>query len=111
MADMKPRHAAALALVSWYLLAPPVPADNSESIEKSSDLSYPAVVSRACSHSSRSFFHGSLVGFAAARNWSSRSLRSATNSQSCVASVPAAPTSPRSIDYFGPGFSGFGHRA
>jgi hypothetical protein len=24
MADMKPRHAAALALVSWYLLAPPL---------------------------------------------------------------------------------------
>jgi len=43
-------------------------------MEKSSDLSCPAIVSRACSHSSRRFFHGSLVGFAAARNWSSRSL-------------------------------------
>jgi hypothetical protein len=29
-----------------------------------SDLSRPAVVSPACSHTSRSFFHGSLVGFA-----------------------------------------------
>jgi len=50
-----------------------------------------ALVSRACSDSSRSFFHGSLVGFAAARNWSSRSLRSATNWQCCVASVAAVP--------------------
>jgi len=48
-------------------------------------------VSRACSHSSRRFCPGSLVGFSAARNWSLRSLRSATNWQSCVASVPAAP--------------------
>ena len=31
--------------------------------------------------------------------------------QSCVASVPAAPGSPHSIDYFGPGFTGFGHGA
>jgi hypothetical protein len=45
----------------------------------------------------RSFFHGSLVGFAAARNWSSRSLRSATSWQSCIASVLVAPSSSRSI--------------
>jgi hypothetical protein len=45
------------------------------------------------------FFHGSLVGFVAARNWSSRSLRSATSWQSCIASVLAAPSSSRSIAY------------
>jgi hypothetical protein len=72
---------------------------NSGSIEKPSDLSRPAVVSPACSHTSRSFFHGSLVGFAAARNWTSRSLRSATNWQSYIVSVPAALGSPRSIAY------------
>src|ERR1700736_3508543 len=88
-----------------------VPPENLESIEKSGDLPCSLVVSRACSHASRRFFHGSLVGFAAARNWNSRSLRSATNWQSFVASVPAAPGFPRSIDYFGPGFTGFGHRA
>jgi hypothetical protein len=49
--------------------------ENSGSTEKSSDLSCPAVVSRACSHSARCFFHGSLVGFAVAGNWSSRSGR------------------------------------
>jgi hypothetical protein len=38
-----------------------VPAENSESMEKSSDLSCPAVVSRTCSHSARRFFHGSLA--------------------------------------------------
>jgi len=54
-------------------------------------------MSRACSHTSRSFFHGSLCDFVAVRNWNSRSLHSATNSQSCVASVPAAPGSSRSI--------------
>jgi hypothetical protein len=47
-----------------------VPSENSESIEKSSDLSCPAIVLRGCWHSVRSFFHGSLIGFAAARNWS-----------------------------------------
>jgi putative transposase len=35
-----------------------VPTENSESMKKSGDLSCPAVVSRACSHSSQSFFHG-----------------------------------------------------
>jgi hypothetical protein len=44
------------------------------------------------------FFHGSLVGFVAARNWSSR-LRSATSWQSCIASVLVAPSSSRSIAY------------
>jgi hypothetical protein len=60
----------------WLFGAPeiPVSTENSESMQKSSDLSCPAIVSRACSHSSRRFFHGSLVGFAAARNWSSSSL-------------------------------------
>ena len=56
-----------------------VPPENSESMEKATDLSCPAVVSRACSHSAWRFFRGSLVGFAAAWNWSSRSLRFATN--------------------------------
>jgi hypothetical protein len=37
-----------------------------------------------------SFFHGSLVGFATARMLELRSLRSATNWQFCVASVPDA---------------------
>jgi hypothetical protein len=89
----------------------PVPTENSESLEKPSDLSCPAVESRACSHSSWRFFHGSLVGFAAARNWSLRSLRSATNWQSCVANVPAAPGSPRSIAYSGSGSTGSGRGA
>src|SRR5437763_6801 len=62
-------------------------------------------MSRACSHPSRRFFHGSLVGFTVAQNWNSRSLRSATNRQSCVASVPAAPGSLRSIAYSGSGFT------
>jgi hypothetical protein len=62
-----------LNLFWWWV----VPTENSGSIEKSSHLSCPAVVSRACAHSDRSFFHGSLVGFAAARNWSPRSLHSA----------------------------------
>ena len=74
-----------------------VPTENSESMEKSGDLSCPTVVSRPCSHSARSFFHGSLAGFAAARNWSSRSLRSATNWQSCIASVPSTPDSQRRL--------------
>ena len=79
----------------WLFGAPeiPVSTENSESKQKSSDLSCPAIVSRACSHSARRFFHGSLVGFAAAWNWSSRSLRSATNWQSCIASVLVAPSS------------------
>jgi hypothetical protein len=38
------------------------PTENSENIEKSSDLPCPAVVSRGCSHTSRRLFHGSLVG-------------------------------------------------
>jgi hypothetical protein len=46
-------------------------------MEKSGDLFCLAVVSRACSHPSRRFFYGSLVGLAVARNWSLRSLRSA----------------------------------
>jgi hypothetical protein len=36
-------------------------------------LPCPAVVSRAWSHLCRRFFHGSLVGFAVVRNWTSRS--------------------------------------
>jgi hypothetical protein len=82
------------------------PTENSEGIEKSGDLSCPAVVSRACSHSSWRFFHGSLVGFAAARNWNSRSLHSATNWQSCIASVPAAPCSPRRSPTLDPALPG-----
>jgi hypothetical protein len=48
----------------WLFGAPeiPVSTENSESVQKST---CPAVVSRACSYSSRRFFHGSLVGFAA----------------------------------------------
>jgi putative transposase len=38
-----------------------------------------------------SFFHGSLVGFAAARNWSLRSLRSATSWQSLHRQRPGCP--------------------
>jgi hypothetical protein len=51
----------------WLFGAPeiPVSTENSESMQKSSDLSCPAIVSRAWSHSSRRFFHGSLVGSAA----------------------------------------------
>ena len=42
----------------WLFGAPgiPVSTENSESMQKSSDLSCPAVVSRACSHSSRASF-------------------------------------------------------
>jgi hypothetical protein len=59
----------------------------------------------------RCFFHGSLVGFAVARNWSSRSSRSATNWPFCVANVPAAPGFPSSIACFGSGFTGSGRDA
>ena len=88
-----------------------VPTEKSESMEKSSDLPCLTVVSRACSHSARRFSHGSLVGFAAARNWSLRLLRSATNWQFCVASVPAAPGSPSSIACSGSGSTGSGRGA
>jgi hypothetical protein len=64
--------------IGWAGLLRPVPTKNSESVEKSSDLSCRAVVSPACSQTSRRSSPGSLVGFAAARNWSSRSLHSAT---------------------------------
>jgi len=65
-------------------------------------------VSRTCSHSVRRFFHGSLAGFAAAWNWSSRSLHSATNWQSYIASVLVAPSSSRSVVYSGSGSIGSG---
>ena len=61
--------------LNTYRLDRSVRTENSESMEKASDLCCPTLVSRAWSHSSRRFFHGSLVGFTAARNWSSRSLR------------------------------------
>ena len=54
---------------------------------------------------------GSLIGFAAAQNWSSRSLVFATNWQSCAAYVPAVPGSPASIDFCGSGPTGCGHVA
>jgi hypothetical protein len=34
MADMKPRHAAALALVVWYLMAPPLPHVDTHAVHK-----------------------------------------------------------------------------
>jgi hypothetical protein len=80
-----------------------VATENSESVEKTSALSRPAVMSRARSHTSRSLFHGSLVDFVAAWSWSSRSSHSATNSQSCLASVSTPPGSSRSIGYSGSG--------
>src|SRR5215469_18061702 len=52
-------------------------------------------------HSSRRSSPGSLDGSAAARNWSSRFLRSATNWPSCVASGPAVPASAPSIGSWG----------
>jgi hypothetical protein len=75
----------------------PVATKNSESGEMSGDLFRPAVVSPACTHCSRNSSHGSPVGFAAASNWSLRSLRSGINSPSCAASVPDAPSFLRSI--------------
>ena len=61
-----------------YPSAPQLSLLKTRIVEKPRDLSCPTILSRACSHTSRGFFHGSLAGFAAARNWSSRSLRSAT---------------------------------
>src|SRR5258708_23275623 len=52
--------------LNTYRLDRSVRTENSESMEKASDLRCPALVSRACSHSARRFFHGSLAGFAAA---------------------------------------------
>src|SRR5215472_1999546 len=57
-------------------------------------------------HSSRRSSPGSLDGSAAARNWSSRFLRSATNWPSCVASGPAVPASAPSIGSCGSGSIG-----
>jgi len=90
---------------------PPVPAKNSESVEKPSDLSCRAVESPACLHTSRRSSPGSQVGFAAAWNWSSKSSRSATNLQSCTASVQAVHDSLVSTDCCGSGFIGCGHVA
>ena len=70
--DTSPRHLVLTMEHRESIFSSVVPTENSESLEKSSDLSCPAVMSRACSHSSRNFFHGSLIGFAAARNKSSR---------------------------------------
>src|SRR5208337_1646694 len=74
-----------------------VPTKNSEGVEKSGDLFRSAVMSPACSHLSRNSSHGSAVGFADAQNWSSRSLRSATNWPSCAVSGPDAPSFSRLI--------------
>jgi hypothetical protein len=65
-------------------------------------------VSRAWSYLSRRFYHGSLVGFAAVRNWSSRSLRSATGLAVLHAIVLVATSFSRSIAYSGSGSTGSG---
>ena len=65
-------------------------------MEKSSDLSCPAVVSRACSHSARRFFHGSLAGFAAA-GIGARGHCAPPPAPNDIASVLVAPSSSRSI--------------
>jgi hypothetical protein len=97
----------------WLFGAPEIPVsnENSESMQKSSDLSCPGRSVTGMLAFISSFFHGSLVGFAAARNWNSRSLRSATSWQSYIASVLVAPSSSRSIAYSGSGSTGSGRGA
>jgi hypothetical protein len=80
----------------WLCGAPEIPisTENSESMQKFSDLSCPAVVSRAWSHLSRRFFHGSPVGFAAATQRSNMRMECAKEgvpiNNSVVAAISAA---------------------
>ena len=85
--------------------------ENPESNENSGGLTGRSVMSPACSRSSRRYFPGWLVGFAAGQNWNSNSSPFVIRLQSSIANVLAVCGRAPSIGWCGSGFTGCGRGA